>query len=143
MPVVIRGKQGGTRGLLQGGKSDKTRYPMTSQAYGTATCDVAVVCVYSNGTYGKHGREYYAYATPRVTLGLRTLYQDYRRRVGIESTYRLKHTCRIRTTMKNPVVRLLFVGIAFLLIDLWVSLLWTFVSRPDKEVGRYFEPSSH
>ncbi len=135
MPVIIRGKHGGTRGLLQGGKGYKTRYTMTSQMYGTATFDVAVVCVYSNGKYGKHGREYVAYATYRVTLGLRSLYHDYRRRFGIESTYRLKNTCRIRTTMKNPVVRLLFVGIAFLLIDLWIYLLWTGVSRP-RQGGR-------
>lgn len=67
MPVIIRGKQGGTRRLLQRRKGYKTRYTMTSQVYGTVTCDVAVVCVYSNGKYGKHGREYFAYATYRIT----------------------------------------------------------------------------
>lgn len=135
MPVIIRGKQGGTRQLIQKGKGYKTRYTMTSPVYGTVTFDVAVVCVYSNGRYGKHGREYFVYATYRVPLGLRSLYHDYRRRFGIESSYRLKNTCRIRTTMKNPVVRLLCVGIAFLLIDVWVSLLWDRVSRP-RQGGR-------
>ncbi len=130
MPVVIRGKTGGTRRLLQGGKSYKTTYTMKSNEYGAVTFDVFVVCVYSNGKYGKHGREYFAYVVYRVPLGLRALHQDYRRRFGIESSYRLKNTCLIKTTMKNPVVRLLFVGLAFLLIDVWNYLLWTFVSWP-------------
>lgn len=118
MPVIIRGKTGGTRQLLQKGKSYKTSYTMKSQTYGTVTFEVWVVGVYSNGKHGKHGREYYAYAVYKVSLGLRALHQDYRLRFGIESSYRLKNTCRIRTTMKKPVARLLFVGIAFLLIDL-------------------------
>jgi putative transposase len=118
MPVIIRGKRGGTRQLLQKGKSYKTTYTMTSQAYGTVTFEVWVVGVYSNGKRGKHGHEFYAYAVYKVSLGVRALYQDYRLRFGIESSYRLKNTCRIKTTLKKPVVRLLFVGIAFLLIDL-------------------------
>ncbi len=130
MPVIIRGKQGGTRQLLQGGKSYKTRYTMHSQDYGEVTFDVWVVCLYQNGKRGKHGRTYCAYVVHKVFLGLRAVYRDYRLRFGIESTYRLKNTCRIKTAMKHPVVRLLFVGIAFVLIDLWIYLLWTFVSQP-------------
>jgi putative transposase len=91
---------------------------MKSQTYGTVTFAVWVVGVYSNGKHGKHGREFYAYVVYQVSLGLRALHQDYRLRFGIESSYRLKNTCRIKTTMKKPVVRLLCVGIAFLRIDL-------------------------
>lgn len=118
MPVIIRGKTGGTRQLLQRGTSYTTQYTMKSQTYGTVTFEVYVVGVYSNGKHGKYGHTFYAYAVYNVSLGLRALHQDYRLRFGIESSYRLKNTCRIRTTMKKPVVRLLCVGIAFLLIDL-------------------------
>jgi len=130
MPVIIRGKHGGTRQLLQGGKSYKTHYTMKSKTYGEVTFDVWVICVYHNGKQGKHGRTYCAYVVHTVELRLRALYHDYRRRFGIESTYRLKNTCRIKTAMKNPVVRLLFVGIAFVLIDVWIYLLWTVISQP-------------
>ncbi len=130
MPVIIRGKDGGTRQLLRGGISYKTHYTMKSKDYGEVTFDVWVVCVYHHGRHGKHGRTYCAYVVHHETLRLRAVYRDYRRRFGIESTYRLKNTCRIKTAMKNPVVRLLFVGIAFVLIDLWIYLLWTFVSQP-------------
>jgi putative transposase len=130
MPVIIRGKQGGTRQLLQAGKSDKTRYTMTSQEYGAVTFEVWVVGVYSKGKYGKHGREYFASVVYKIPFGLRRIHQDYRLRFGIESSYRLKNTCRITTTIPNPVVRFLFFAIAFVLIDVWVYLQWTYVSLP-------------
>jgi hypothetical protein len=130
MPVMIRGKSGGTRQLLKGGKSYKTKYTMVSQTYGSVTVEVWIVCIYLNGRHGKHGRQYFAYAAHRVPFGPRALYHDYRRRFGIESSYRLKNTCRINTTMSNPVVRFVFFAIAFVLIDVWVFLQWTIVSLP-------------
>ena len=56
--------------------------------------------------------------------------QSYRQRFGIESSYRLKNICRIRTTTKNPIIRLLFVGISFLLLNIWVNFLWQKISQP-------------
>ncbi|MEM9155437.1 MAG: hypothetical protein AAGB13_10405 [Cyanobacteria bacterium P01_F01_bin.33] len=64
----------------------------------------------------------------RLGVALYQLPQHYRTRFGIETSYRLKNQCRIRTTTKNPVLRLLFVALAFILVNLWVWLLWTFVS---------------
>jgi putative transposase len=60
------------------------------------------------------------------------IYEDYRKRFGIETSYRLKNICRIRTNNKNPVLRLLFVGISFLLVNIWVNLLWLRISRKRK-----------
>lgn len=135
MPVILRGKQGGTRQLLTGGKSYQTWYTMKSQDYGTVSFQVVVVCHYQKGKAGKHGREYFIYAIHRIPFRGGALFQDYRRRFGIETSYRLKNICRIKTTTKNPVVRLLFVGIAFLLVDVWIYLLWTYVSWP-RQGGR-------
>ncbi len=53
------------------------------------------------------------------------IHQDYRKRFGIETSYRLKNICRIRTTTKNPIIRLLYVGISFLLVNIWIYLLWS------------------
>jgi putative transposase len=47
-------------------------------------------------------------------------------------SYRLKNICRIRTNNKNPVLRLLFVGISFLLVNIWVNILWLRISRKRK-----------
>jgi hypothetical protein len=46
----------------------------------------------------------------------------YRRRFGIESSYRQKNQAKARTTNKDPVYRLLLEGIAYLLRQVWVLL---------------------
>ena len=50
------------------------------------------------------------------------IFQFYRRRFGIESSYRQMNRVRARTSSTNPALRLLYVGVAFLLINLWVRL---------------------
>jgi putative transposase len=129
MPAVIRGKTGGTRQLLVGRKSYATRYSLTSAQYGSVTCQLRVICNYYKGFKGKHGIQYTLYVVHRVTLALHQLHQHYKDRFGIETSYRIKNHCRIRTSSKNPVTRLLFVALAFILVNLWVYLLWFFVSR--------------
>lgn len=46
----------------------------------------------------------------------------YRRRFGIETSYRQKNQAQAKTTSKDPVYRLLLEGIAYLLRQLWVVL---------------------
>jgi putative transposase len=64
----------------------------------------------------------------RVKVATPQLPRHYRARFGIETSYRMKNACRIRTTTRHPVVRLLFVALAFILVNLWVWLLWTRLS---------------
>lgn len=135
MPAIIRGKSGGTRQLLVGRKSYGTRYTLTSPKHGSVSCQMRVVCTYQKGLKGKHGIQYSLYVVHRVKVALHQLHQHYKDRFGIETSYRLKNQCRIRTTSKNPVTRLLFVALAFILVNLWVYLLWCFVSR-SKRGGR-------
>lgn len=129
MPAVIRGKTGGTRQLLVGRKSYATDYTLNSPTYGSIPCQMRVVCNYYKGFKGKHGIQYALYVVHRVTIALHQLHQHYKDRFGIETSYRIKNQCRIRTTSKNPVTRLLFVALAFILVNLWVYLLWFFVSQ--------------
>ena len=46
----------------------------------------------------------------------------YRRRFGIETSYRQKNQAQARTTSRNPIYRLLLEGIAYLLRQVWVML---------------------
>jgi putative transposase len=139
MPVIIRGKQGGTRQLLQGRHSYQTNYTMVSDKYGSVTFDVWVVCTYKKGKRGKHGIEYFAYTVYQNQSSLRFIHGDYRLRFGIESSYRMKNQCRIKTTTKNPIVRFLFVSLAFLIVNLWIYLLWRYISR-SRRGGRRLYP---
>ncbi|MBD1909766.1 MULTISPECIES: transposase [unclassified Leptolyngbya] len=132
MPAVIRGKSGGTRQLFVGRKRYATHYTLTSPTYGSIRCYMRVVCNYHKGFKGKHGIHYTLYVVHRVTVALNQLHQHYKDRFGIETRYRIKNQCRIRTTNKNPMTRLLFVALAFILVNLWVYLLWFFVSRTQR-----------
>jgi len=129
MPAVIRGKTGGTRQLLVGRKSYATLYTLSSAQYGSVRCQMRVICNYHKGFKGRHGIQYTLYVVHRVSVALHQLHHHYKDRFGIETSYRMKNQCRIRTTSKNPVTRLLFVALAFILVNLWVYLLWFFVSR--------------
>jgi putative transposase len=61
MALTIRGKEGGTRALLNGRRSYRTTYTRHSQKYGDQTFDVVVVCKYSKGRYGRQGAYHFAY----------------------------------------------------------------------------------
>ena len=130
MPAIRNGKTGGINQYLQGGKSYKTTHTMNQGKDNEVTFDLWVVCKYQKGKRGKYGIEYLAYVVYKVTISLDYIYQDYRKRFGIESSYRLKNICRIRTTTKNPTIRLLFVGISFLLVNIWIDILWSKISKP-------------
>jgi putative transposase len=48
--------------------------------------------------------------------------ETYRTRFAIETTYRQMNQCRIRTCTRDPLLRLLFVGLALILRNVWVWL---------------------
>ena len=132
MPAIKTGKPGGIKGLLKGKKSYKTNYTITRAKDDSVTFDLWIVCKYRKGKHKKHGGQYFVYVVYKIKTNLEYIYQDYRKRFGIETSYRLKNICRIRTNNKNPVLRLLFVGISFLLVNIWVNLLWLKICRKRK-----------
>ena len=56
--------------------------------------------------------------------------ETYRQRFGIESSYRQMNQARIRTCTRDPLLRLLFVGIALILRNVWVWLHLEVLSTP-------------
>jgi IS4 transposase len=46
------------------------------------------------------------------------LFELYRRRFRIETSYRQLHQVRARTSSRNPALRLLLVGLALLIVNL-------------------------
>jgi len=132
MPAIKTGKKGGIKQFFKGRKSYKTTHTITRDKDDLVTFDLWIVCKYRKGKRKKHGVQYLAYVTYKIKINLDYIYEDYRKRFGIESSYRLKNICRIRTNNKNPVLRLLFVGISFLLVNIWVNILWLRISRKRK-----------
>ena len=66
------------------------------------------------GFKGERARSVYEHAERQRRL--------YRRRFGIETSYRQKNQARATTTSKDPVYRLLLEGLGYLLRQLWVVL---------------------
>jgi putative transposase len=83
------------------------------------------------GRWGKHGRVAMVYAS--WGLGRpdpRWVFAAYGKRFGIESSYRQMHQGQAMTTSRSPRLRLLLVGLALLLRNLWVWVHWEVLSRP-------------
>ena len=127
IPCVLRGRSGGIRKLFIGKKSYSTQYTMHSEG-GEATFQVNVVVKYSKGKYNRNGVEYFAYAVYGMDIPVKRTYKEYRKRFGIESSHKLMNVARARTSSKSPVLRLLYVGIGFLLMNIWIYVQWTYLS---------------
>lgn len=122
-PIPVRGKSGGVRCLFQG-KSRKTNYTFNSPKHGQYTIQAVVVKRYAEGRYGRHKSKWFAFAVTGVPVGIlpAQVFELYRQRFGIESSYRQMNQIRARTSTRNPVIRLLLVGLAFVLFNLYISL---------------------
>jgi hypothetical protein len=124
LPLPARGKKGGVRRLFVGRRSYWTTYLLDSHTYGTCLVTVAVVYHYPKGRNYHRGRKWLAYSLnarpPSVAAA--AIFQWYRRRFGIESTYRLMNRVRGRTSSRSPRLRLLWVGLALLVVNLYVAV---------------------
>src|SRR5512142_1615943 len=139
MPVVCHGRSPKQPGGPSGSyvfrtwkKSGWSNYPLTEATTGrTATVSICVKCRNYKGQWRRHGRQslIYAYGGYRPPSP-DSVFATYRLRFGIESSYRQMHEGRIRTSSRRPDVRLLYVGIALVLRNLWVWLHYTLLSMP-------------
>jgi putative transposase len=121
LPAIAR-KNGGVSKLFVGRASYTTSYTMRNKKLGSEVVDLALTRKYSKGRYRRKHSKWFAYVTYRVRTHPLQIFQFYRRRFGIESSYRQMNRVRARTSSTNPALRLLYVGVAFLLINLWVRL---------------------
>ena len=86
---------------------------------------VGICVVY--GRFGKRGKRrrlqtlVYAYRGFRPA-SCEWVRETYRTRFAIETTYRQMNQARIRTCTRDPLLRLLFVGLALILRNVWVWL---------------------
>jgi hypothetical protein len=138
MPVPRRGRAAdhpkgpsGTQIFATWKKSGWGRYTMTNAKKRRATFAVCVKCRNRRGERGRHGREalVYAYGGGLRPSSFRWVQQTYRSRFGIETSYRQMHQARIRTCTRDPLLRLLYVGIALILRNVWVWFHWERLSE--------------
>ena len=145
MPVIGHGRPvdhplgpSGSNVFKRCRKSGWNEYTLTDAKKRTATVLICVKCRNRRGERGKQGREAWIYAywgiRPRRFDWVK---ETYRRRFGIETSYRQMNQCRIRTTTSRFEVRFLYVAIGFLLRNLWVWLHHAVLSRPRRGGPEY------
>lgn len=149
MPAVKRGKKPttpggptGTYALASEKQSRWTTYILRSPQEGQVDFDLAVVCHNTRGQRGCHQREALLYATWGLThRPLSWIRDTYRSRFGIEASYRQSHQARIRTSSRKPALRLLFMGVALVLRNVWVWLHAEVMAQP-RRGARQLRPQS-
>jgi hypothetical protein len=138
MPVICRGRQlddprgpSGTNVFLTWQSSGFGTYTLHDAQKRSARVSICVKCRYYRGQWRRHGKQRLIYAF----RGFQPPSFDWvratrRQRFAIETTYRQLHQARVRTTTRDPVRRLLHVGIALILRNVWVWLHQTVLARP-------------
>jgi putative transposase len=148
VPAVPRGrkpkppkKPTGLRALLK--KEDGYyRHTLTPGAGRKRRSVDLVICVatkhYTHRKTGRRRKKRLLYAVSKVRLTPDDVRETYRKRFGIETSYRQMNEARIRTCTRSPRERLLFVGIALVLRNVWVWLHFRLAKAKWSEEPRLF-----
>jgi len=149
IPVVLHGKKkSGSKapptGMRALAKKKNGYYRQTiegKEGKKKVTTEVRV-CVaskqYVKESTGKKCRKKLLYAIWKVRRTPQEIREIYRKRFGIETTYRQMNEARIKTCARDPRVRLLFVGIALVLRNVWVWIHFRFAKNKYGEEPQLF-----
>jgi putative transposase len=127
MPQAVHGKAPkdgrltGLRAIRAHHKTGWTSYRWQPVGERSVRVDL---CVVRRRRKTRHGHRAFPYACWGVRSHPRAVYRAYRRRFGVETSYRQMHQARVRTTTRRPVLRFLFVAVALLLRNLWAWVHW-------------------
>ena len=138
MPAPAKGRKAdhpqgpsGTRVFHLWKRGGWSRYTLTGKGGRKATASVCVKCRNRRGERKKRGRQALVYAFWGLSPPSgQWVYETYRLRFGIEATYRQLREARVRTCTRDPSLRLLYVGIALILRNVWVWLHYAVLSKP-------------
>jgi putative transposase len=128
----IRGKTGGLRALCVGRKSYRTSHIFKSAKHGAEEAEMAMFKGFTTSTRkGKKERKakWLAYILVGCDeqMSAKKVKEKYRKRFGIEASYRCAKKVRGWTTSANAAYRFMLLGMSFLLTNIWQELQeqWT------------------
>ena len=131
---TIRGRTGGTRALCRGNKSYRTTHTFRNRTEKKEfTADVAVCRVFSTAKRtGRMKRRagWLLFILINLDLTPQQARRSYRRRFGVETSYRCAGQVRAWTTTKNPALRFVLIGLSFFLLNVWLHLRWLYTQVP-------------
>jgi putative transposase len=138
MPVMFRGrppKKKKTKGAKKGLrwlKRQKAGWYQHTLKNGKETLKISVCVAYRSYYHRKkrkRGKQKLLFAAWRVRGAPTEIRERYRKRFGIESSFRQMRQARIYTCTRNPHLRLVFVAVALLLRNLWVWIHATLLAE--------------
>ena len=138
MPVVFRGrrpKKGRKLTGLHAIKRKKAGWYKHTMKNGKRAVTVPVCVGYrthKNRKDGKRVQQKLLFAAWRVTDSPTGIRELYRKRFGIETSYRQLRQARISTCTRQPRLRLLFIAVALLLRNLWVWIHHALLAEGDR-----------
>jgi len=104
------------------------------------TFPVYIDCVYQQGRYDEHGVARHGYAADAPFIETpRDAREHYRKRFGIESSYRLARKSLALTSSRDAGLRLLLFVVSLLLQNVWRYLHWMYVAAPRRGGRRLLE----
>jgi hypothetical protein len=122
----IRGKRGGLRALCRGRGSYCTDYTFTD---GTPARVALVDTRVPDAKAKRRRRKWVAFVLVQLSWTPQRAYARYRRRFGIEASYRMLRQVKALTTSRNAALRFFLLGIGLLLQNVWVLARWLFTRR--------------
>lgn len=131
----IRGKSGGVKALCRGRQSYLTQHRFGRRHPHQAKVRVAICRSYTTAKRShrrKKQGQWLVYILIRLEMSPKRVRQKYRRRFGIESSYRCSRKVRGWTTAKNAAYRFLLMGLSFFLLNVWIGLRWEWASKPQR-----------
>jgi hypothetical protein len=135
MPVVIRGRRPKKRTELTGlrwikrQKAGWYRHTLKNRRRTVAVSVCVAYRTHKNRKDGKKRHQKLLFASWRVRGTPTEIREMYRKRFGIETSYRQWRQARIPTCTRNPHLRLLFVVVGLLLRNAWVWIHDTLLSE--------------
>jgi hypothetical protein len=128
----IRGKKGGVRALCCGRGSYTTDYTFTD---GTSARLALVATRVRDPKLKCKQRKWLAFVVIQLDWPPKQVKAKYRRRFGVEVSYRILRQVKVLTNSRNPALRFFLLGLGLLMQNVWILARWLFTPRPGK--GRY------
>lgn len=146
-PIRGKPKGKGTRALCKGRKSYMTEHTFHSKEHGDCTVPIAVVRCFKHsskrGQAKKRKGSWFLYVLIKLELKPEQCHARYRRRFGIESSYRLMRQVRVRSNSRNPAMRFLYMALGRVLVNIWHCLKFRFTQLPRRgQAGRALDESA-
>ena len=147
IPAMVRGRKPKGRKKATGLRAIRKKkngyyhHTLKGKVSGKQRSSPVTICVasksYTHKKTGKRRTKKLMYVISKVRLTPREI-REYRTRFGIETSYRQMHEARIKTCTRDPRLRLLFIGIALVLRNVWVWLHFKLAKKKWSEEPQLF-----